>query len=90
MYCIYWNLIHFNAVFRLVNRPMKETILTPELMIEELMFYIHQNEMGGDCIDPDNRFFPLYLELQKLLDKLNNERHDLYVSVKNDETNTAS
>ena len=63
----------------------KETTLEPTVMIEELMFYIHQNEMGGDFIDPDNRFFPLYLELQKLLDKVNNERHDLYVSVKNDE-----
>jgi hypothetical protein len=50
------------------------------------MYYIHQNEMGGDAIDPANRFFPLYLELQKLLDKLNNERHDLYVSVSADET----
>jgi len=65
---------------------MKETVLEPSVMIEELMFYIHQNEMGGDFIDPDNRFFPLYLELQKLLDKVNNDRHDLYVSVKNDET----
>jgi hypothetical protein len=55
-------------------------------MIEELMYWIHQHEMGGDFIDPDNRFFPLYLELQKLLDKVNNDRHDLYVSVKNDET----
>ena len=64
----------------------KEIVLEPTIMIEELMFYIHQNEMGGDCIDPDNRFFPLYLELQKLLDKLNNERHDLYVSVSADET----
>ena len=64
----------------------RKITLEPSVMIEELMFYIHQNEMGGDCIDPDNRFFPLYLELQKLLDKLNNERHDLYVSVKNDET----
>jgi hypothetical protein len=64
----------------------RETVLEPTIMIEELMFYIHQNEMGGDCIDPDNRFFPLYLELQKLLDKLNNERHDLYVSVSADET----
>ena len=60
---------------------MKETILKPTVMIEELMYYIHQNEMGADAIDPDNRFFPLYLELQKLLDKLNNDRHDLYVSV---------
>jgi hypothetical protein len=65
---------------------MKETVLEPTVMIEELMYYIHQNEMGGDAIDPANRFFPLYLELQKLLDKLNNERHDLYVSVSADET----
>jgi hypothetical protein len=55
-------------------------------MIEELMFYIHQNEMGGDCIDPSNRFFPLYLELQKLLDHEQQKKYDLYVSVKNDET----
>ena len=65
---------------------MKEITLEPKIMIEELMYWIHQNEMGGDFIDPDNRFFPLYLELQKLLDKVNNDRHDLYVSVKNDET----
>jgi len=64
---------------------MKEITLEPSVMIEELMFWIHQNEMGGDFIDPDNRFFPLYLELQKLLDKVNNDRHDLYVAVKNDE-----
>ena len=62
-----------------------ETTLTPEIMIEELMFYIHQNEMGGDCIDPDNRFFPLYIELQKLLDHEQQKKYDLYVSVKNDE-----
>jgi len=61
----------------------RELTLEPSVMIEELMYYIHQNEMGGDFIDPDNRFFPLYLELQKLLDKVNNDRHDLYVSVKN-------
>ena len=64
----------------------RDITLKASVMIEELMFYIHQNEMGGDFIDPDNRFFPLYLELQKLLDKVNNDRHDLYVSVKNDET----
>ena len=65
----------------------KETTLQPTVMIEELMFYIHQNDMGGDCIDPDNRFFPLYIELQKLKDKLDNERYDTYVSVVNDESN---
>jgi hypothetical protein len=65
----------------------REITLEPTIMIEELMYWIHQNEMGGDFIDPDNRFFLLYLELQKLLDKVNNDRHDLYVSVKNDESN---
>ena len=65
---------------------MKEITLEPTIMIEELMYYIHQNEMGGDFIDPSNRFFPLYLELQKLKDKLDNEKHDLYHSVTADET----
>jgi len=63
----------------------REITLEPSVMIEELMFYIHQEEMGGDCIDPSKRFFPLYLELQKLKDKIDNDKHDLYVSVKNDE-----
>ena len=65
---------------------MKEITLEASVMIEELMFWIHQNEMGGDCIDPSNRFFPLYLELQKLLDHEQQKKYDLYVSVKNDET----
>jgi hypothetical protein len=65
---------------------MTVEILTPDIMIEELMFYIHQEEMEGECLDPDNRFFPLYLELQKLLDKLNNDDKP-YVSVKNNESN---
>ena len=66
---------------------MTVKVLQPSDMIEELMYYIHQNEMGGECLDPDNRFFPLYLELQKLLDKLNNNDDKPYVSVKNDESN---
>jgi len=62
----------------------REITLEPSGMIEELRCYIHQNEMGGECIDPSNRWFPLYSELQKLLDKVNNDRHDLYVNA--DET----
>lgn len=61
-------------------------ILKPKHMIEEIMFYIHQEEMGGDFINPDHKFFPLYLELQKLKDKLDNDKHDLYHSVTADET----
>ena len=64
----------------------REITLEPTIMIEELMYWIHQNEMGADFIDPSNRFFPLYLELQKLKDKLDNDKHDLYVSVSADET----
>ena len=74
----------------MIYKMNREITLEPTIMIEELMFYIHQNEMGADFIDPSNRWFPLYLELQKLkdkLDKVNNDRHDLYVSVKNDESN---
>ena len=65
---------------------MTVEILKPKHMIEELMFYIHQEEMGGDFINPDHKFFPLYLELQKLKDKLDNDKHDLYHSVTADET----
>ena len=59
----------------------------PTLMIEELMYFILQNEMDGE-LNPDHPFIDLYVNLQKLLDKLNNERHDLYVSVSADETKT--
>jgi hypothetical protein len=63
---------------------MTEFNLYPTEMIEELMFYIMQNEMDGK-LDPDHPFMDLYVELQKLLDKLHNERRDMYVSVINDE-----
>ena len=63
---------------------MSEIHLYPTEMIEELMFYIMQNEMNGK-LDPDHPFMDLYVELQKLLDKLHNERRDMYVSVINDE-----
>ena len=67
---------------------MREPTTEPTVMIDELLYWIHQNEMGGDCIDPDHRFFPLYLELLKLKDKIDNDKHDLYVSVSADETKT--
>jgi len=53
-------------------------------MIEELMFFILHNEMNGE-LNPDHPFMTLYVELQKLLDRQNQKRYDLYVSVKNDE-----
>lgn len=53
-------------------------------MIEELMYFILNNEMNG-TLDPDHPFMDLYVNLQKCLDKLNNDKYDLYVSVQNDE-----
>lgn len=53
-------------------------------MIEELMYFILHNEMSGE-LNPDHPFMTLYVELQKLLDRQNQKRYDLYVSVKNDE-----
>ena len=63
----------------------KETTLTPEIMIEELMYFILHNEMNGE-LNPDHPFMALYVELQKLLDRQNQKRYDLYVSVTADET----
>lgn len=64
---------------------MTELTMYPREMIEELMFYIMQNEMNGR-LDPDHPFMDLYVSLQKLLDKLDRDRRDMYVSVVNDET----
>ena len=64
---------------------MTELHMYPREMIEELMFYIMQNEMNGR-LDPDHPFMDLYVNLQKLLDKLDRDRRDMYVSVVNDET----
>ena len=64
---------------------MTELTMYPREMIEELMFYIMQNEMDGR-LDPDHPFMDLYINLQKLLDKLDRDRRDMYVSVMNDET----
>ena len=64
---------------------IRETILQPTVMIEELMCFILHNEMNGE-LNPDHPFMTLYVELQKLLDRQNQKRYDLYVSVSADET----
>ena len=50
-----------------VRYAMKETILQPADMIEELMYHIMWNEFDGE-LDPDHKYFPLYLSLQQLLE----------------------
>ena len=46
---------------------MKETLLQPSDMIEELMYHILWNEFDGELY-PDHKYFPLYLSLQQLLE----------------------
>ena len=46
---------------------MRELLLQPSDMIEELMYHIMWNEFDGE-LDPDHKYFPLYLSLQHLLE----------------------
>jgi hypothetical protein len=46
----------------------RETLLQPADMIEELMYHILWNEFDGK-LDPDHKYFTLYVELQRLLDE---------------------
>ena len=46
----------------------RETLLQPSDMIEELMYHILWNEFDGK-LDPDHKYFTLYVELQRLLDE---------------------
>ncbi len=50
-----------------VRYVMKEILLQPSDMIEELMYHILWNEFDGE-LDPDHKYFPLYLSLQQLLE----------------------
>ena len=50
-----------------VRYVMKEILLQPADMIEELMYHILWNEFDGE-LDPDHKYFPLYLSLQQLLE----------------------
>ena len=42
-------------------------LLQPSDMIEELMYHIMWNEFDGK-LDPNHKYFPLYLSLQQLLE----------------------
>ena len=48
----------------------RELLLQPADMIEELMYHIIWNEFDGE-LNPDHKYFTLYVELQKLLDQEN-------------------
>jgi len=60
------------------NNPMRTEITTKDFkyinnrnMIEETMHYIMTEHFKG-VLDPDHKYFDLYLSLQKLLEEYNN------------------
>lgn len=66
------------------NTITEEILLDPIETTEALMLHIFQAEFGGE-LDPNHRFFELYLQLQLLKEKMLKDEEDAYVSVVNDE-----
>lgn len=58
------------AIRQTTDNPMR-TEITPN-MIEETMHYIMTEHFKG-VLDPDHKYFELYLSLQKLLEEYNND-----------------
>lgn len=58
------------AIRQTTDNPMR-TEITPN-MIEETMHYIMVKHFKG-VLDPDHKYFDLYLSLQKLLEEYNND-----------------
>ena len=69
------------VILQTINQPiMKERLLDPIDMTEELMTHIFNAEFGGE-LDPNHRFFECYLQLQLLKEKMLKDEEDTYVSV---------
>jgi len=69
------------VILQTINQPiMKERLLDPIDMTEELMSHIFNAEFGGE-LDPNHRFFECYLQLQLLKEKMLKDEEDAYVSV---------
>jgi hypothetical protein len=56
-----------NRVSKCDRSVATELLLQPADMIEELMYHIMWNEFDGE-LNPDHKYFPLYLSLQQLLE----------------------
>ena len=67
-------------------KPMnnKEILLDPIEMTEELMFHIFSAEFGGE-LDSCQRFFELYIQLQRYKEKMLKDEDDAVVAIYNDE-----
>ena len=67
------------------NREHKrEILLDPIDMTEELMTHIFNAEFGGE-LDPNHRFFELYLQLQLLKEKMLKDEEGAVIAIYNDE-----
>jgi len=63
---------------------MKDILLDPIEMTEELMSHIFDAEFGGE-LDSNHRFFELYLQLQLYKEKMLKDEEDAVVAIYNDE-----
>ena len=64
-----------------INQPiMKERLLDPIEMTEELMTHIFNAEFGGE-LDPSHRFFECYLQLQLLKEKMLKDEEDAVIAI---------
>ena len=70
-----------------INQPImnkKEILLDPIEMSEALMLHIFNAEFGGE-LDPNHRFFDLYLQLQLLKEKMLKDEEDAVIAIEGDE-----
>ena len=73
------------VILQTINQPiMKERLLDPIEMTEELMTHIFNAEFGGE-LDPNHRFFECYLQLQLLKEKMLKDEEDAVIAICNDE-----
>jgi hypothetical protein len=62
----------------------EEILLDPIETTEALMLHIFDAEFGGE-LDPNHRFFELYLQLQLLKEKMLKDEEDTVLAIEGDE-----
>ena len=73
-----------NQPIKMNNTITEEILLDPIEMSEALMLHIFQAEFGGE-LDPNHRFFELYLQLQLLKEKMLEDEEGAVIAIYNDE-----
>lgn len=61
----------YSTIEGAIRQTIKQPIEKPKTMIEEVMHYIMTEHFKG-VLDPNHKYFDLYVSLQHLLDEYNN------------------